>query len=381
MRNRTLLAALGALVLILTSSWALAADSGNARVMTRNLYIGADVFAALDVETPDQIPFAAGAVLAEIIDSDFPARARVLAREIQRTQPQVIGLQEVWDVNTLGTGPDIRIDFLALLQSELARLGQKYEAAVVNTNVDVTLPVFLPDFGLFLGQITDRDVILVRHNVAWSNPAAELYDTRIDTGFGFDIVRGWTSVDVAFGGNAYRFVNTHLEVQGFGDRAVQTFQAAELLGVLEFLKASYGPLPEVVVGDFNSDPDDPPCGDPACALFAVPTNPYDMLSEPSAPFFCRLDPSTDCFDGLADGWTLRKNDRRADGDTCCFDSLDADEAGDVTRRVDLIWLRGAEAKGAVFRLTGDDPKRATPDGLYGSDHLGVFGRMTLVPAY
>ncbi|MEJ2515200.1 MAG: endonuclease/exonuclease/phosphatase family protein [Gammaproteobacteria bacterium] len=381
MPTRTVLAALGAVVLIFTSSLALAADAGNARVMTRNLYIGADVFAALDVETPDQIPFAAGAVLAEIIDSDFPARARVLAREIQRTQPQVIGLQEVWDVNTLGTGPDLRIDFLSLLQSELASLGQKYEAAVVNTNVDVTLPVFLPDFGLFAGRITDRDVILVRHNVGWSNPAAALYDTRIPTGFGFDIVRGWTSVDVTFGGNAYRFLNTHLEVQGFGNRAVQTFQAAELLGVMEFLKAAYGPLPEVVVGDFNSDPDDPPCGDPACGLFGVPTNPYDMLSEPAAPFFCRLDPGTDCFDGLTDAWTLRKNDRSSDGDTCCFDTLDAEEAGEVTRRVDLIWLRGAEARGATFRLTGDDPKRTTPEGLYGSDHLGVFGRMTLVPAY
>ena len=84
---------------------------------------------------------------------------------------------------------------------------------------------------------------------------------------------------------------------------------------------------------------------------------------------------------LTDAWTLRKNDRSSDGDTCCFDTLDAEEAGEVTRRVDLIWLRGAEARGATFRLTGDDPKRTTPEGLYGSDHLGVFGRMTLVPAY
>ena len=37
--------------------------------------------------------------------------------------------------------------------------------------------------------------------------------------------------------------------------------------------------------------------------------------------------------------------------------------------------------GVTVRLSGDNPKRQTPDGLYGSDHLGVTARMTLIPAY
>jgi endonuclease/exonuclease/phosphatase family metal-dependent hydrolase len=382
MNTVKVIGALAALMLVIASTTASAAGATNARVMTRNLYIGADVFAAIDVEDPSEIPGAAGAVLAEIVASDFPARAKLLAAEIQQRQPQVIGLQEVWNVQAVSaTAPPIAIDFLDILMSELAARGQKYTVAVAQTNVDVALPAFIPGAGLYLGTIQDRDVILVRHNVAWANPAAAHFDTRIPTPFGFDIVRGWNSVDVVFGGNAYRFVNTHLEVQGFGDRAIQTFQAAELLGVLEFLKATFGPLPEVVVGDFNSDPDDPPCGDPNCAAFAVPTNPYDMLSDPSVPFLCKVDPTTDCLPGLTDAWTLRNNDRRSDGDTCCYDSLSANDAGAVTRRVDLIWIRGTDATGVTVRLSGDDPKRTTSDGLFGSDHLGVMARMTLIPAY
>jgi len=372
MKIRTALGALLASVLVVCSTSALAAGATNARVMTRNLYIGADVFAAIDVEDPSEIPVAAGEVLAEIIASDFPARARVLAQEIQQLQPQVIGLQEVWNVQAVSaTAPPIDIDFLAILMSELAARGQKYTIAVAQTNVDVALPAFVPGVGLYLGAIQDRDVILVRHNVGWSNPAMALYPTRIPTPFGFDIVRGWTSVDVVFGGNAYRFVNTHLEVESFGDGLVQTLQAIELQGALGFLAATYGQLPEVVVGDFNSDPADPGCTEPTfCATPPLQgVSPYLVLS---SGFFGPA---------LTDAWALRSNDHRSDGDTCCYTALAQDDDDGVTRRVDLIWIRGTDANGVTVRLSGDNPKRQTPDGLYGSDHLGVMARMTLVPAY
>lgn len=362
MKIGTLLCTLAALMLVDGSSSAVAAGATNAPVMTRNLYIGADLAAALDVQDPSEIPAAAGEVLAQILASDFPSRAKVLAQEIAQKQPHVVGLQEVWDVQAIdlnGLAPDIDLDFLQILMSELAARGQKYSVAVANENVFVpNLPALVPGLGLYLGQIRDRDVILVRHNVAWSNPMMGTFPTLIPTPFGFDIVRGWTSVDIVFGGNPYRFVNTHLEPESSGDGCVQTLQAFDLQVALGFLDATLGVLPEVVAGDFNSDP-----ADPGCAAIGG-MSPYMIMVASS----------------FTDAWSLRNNDRRATGETCCFDSLDTSESQTLARRVDQIWIRRADANGVTVRLTGDDAKRATPDGLFGSDHLGVIARMSLIPA-
>jgi hypothetical protein len=386
---RTLFGAFAALMLATVSSFAAADGATNARVMTRNLYIGANVFEAIAVP-PDQIPDAAGDVLAEIIASDFPARARVLAGEIARSQPQAMGIQEVWKVSGLpyGPGEQIAIDFLELLMTELAAHGQKYDVAVVNANLELTLPLVnlpvAPGLRLpYMGTIEDRDAILVRHNVAWSNALGGNFTTAVPVDFpppfdilSFEILRGWTSVDLVFGGNAYRFVNTHLEVESFGDGLFQTAQAFELRGILGYLASVLGPLPEVVVGDFNSDPDDPPCETALCVSFGVAGfTPYRVLSD---TLLGLLNPAFGA--PLVDVWNLRQNDRRSSGDTCCYDSLAQDDLAGITRRVDQIWKRGADVAGPTVRLTGDEAKRQTPDGLYGSDHLGVFSRMTLIPA-
>ena len=84
---------------------------------------------------------------------------------------------------------------------------------------------------------------------------------------------------------------------------------------------------------------------------------------------------------FADAWLLRQNDRSATGKTWKLESLDASQDSTLTRRVDQVWIRRAEAKGVTVRLTGDHPKRTTPEGLVASDHLGVVARMTLMPAY
>lgn len=389
MLNRIRLGAVTALALASVCSVAWADGATNARVMTRNLYIGANVFQAIAVP-PDQIPDAAGDVLAEILASDFGSRAKVLADEIARSQPHAVGLQEVWQVlgTPYGPGEPIDIDFLDILTSELAARGQKYEVVVAHTNLDLTLPLVnlpvAPGVRLpYSGTIRDRDAILVRHNVAWSNALGDNFATAVPVvfpppfdGLSFDILRGWTSVDLVFGGNAYRFVNTHLEVESFLDGLFQTAQAFELRGTLGYLASTLGPLPEVVVGDFNSDPDDEPCVSPLCVAFGVAGfTPYLVLSDPDLGL---VSPAFGA--ALTDAWTLRNNSRGADGDTCCYDSLgQADDAG-ITRRVDQIWVRGTSTAGVTVRLTGDDAGRQTPDGLYGSDHLGVAGRMTLVPA-
>jgi endonuclease/exonuclease/phosphatase family metal-dependent hydrolase len=377
-----------AMLILLASTTAGAAGATNARVMTRNLYIGADVFQAINVP-PDQIPDAAGQVLAEIVASDFAARAKVLAQEIAGSQPDAVGLQEVWKVSGVPYGPGsaIQVDFLQLLTEELAARGQKYDVAIANSNLKLTLqlvnfPVAPGVTYPYSGTIEDRDAILVRHNVAWSNAIGGNYATTVPVIFdppyaelSFEIPRGWTSVDLVFGGNAYRFVNTHLEVESFADGLFQTAQAFELRGILAYLASALGSLPEVVVGDFNSDKDDPPCETALCSYFGVAGyTPYLVMSD---PWLSYVNPAYG--DALTDVWNLRQNDPRATGVTCCYIALDQDNMAGVNRRVDLLWVRGTATTGVTVQLTGDDTKRRTPSGLLGSDHLGVFGRMTLIP--
>ena len=64
-------------------------------VMTRNLYLSADLTPVMGAASPEEIPGAVGEAWNRIVLNDFPARADAIAREIQGTRPDVIGLQEV----------------------------------------------------------------------------------------------------------------------------------------------------------------------------------------------------------------------------------------------------------------------------------------------
>lgn len=139
-----------AMILAVVAPSLAAAQATNAAVMTRNVYIGSDLSAAFDVENPGEIPAAAGEVLANILASNFPARAALLAEEIASKQPYVVGLQEVYDIQAevvIGSAPDIDLDFLQILLSKLAAHGQQYSVAVQNQNVFAPVPLAITPAG------------------------------------------------------------------------------------------------------------------------------------------------------------------------------------------------------------------------------------------
>ena len=73
-------------------------DNGRGKqvdVMTRNLYLGADLAPAIAATTPDELSAANGQILREVIANDFPTRAKGLAQEILTEKPDLVGLQEV----------------------------------------------------------------------------------------------------------------------------------------------------------------------------------------------------------------------------------------------------------------------------------------------
>ena len=64
-------------------------------VMTRNVYLGADIARPIGPTTVDEFEQKNQIVWDTVEKTNFPARAKLLAKEIKNTKPDLIGLQEV----------------------------------------------------------------------------------------------------------------------------------------------------------------------------------------------------------------------------------------------------------------------------------------------
>ena len=337
-------------------------DNGKGKVvnvMTRNLYLGADLGPVIAAETPEQVVAASGAILRDVIANDFPTRAEGLADEILRTKPDLVGLQEVafWQTTPITpAGTALTIDYLDLLLDELNRGPDRYEAVVVQNEFGTEVPADangiendgpggeLADAEV-LGKLLMRDVILARTSggVHTWNASGGNFETLLELPVGGEVVavaRGWTAVDVRVRGSGpFRFVNTHLEAF---HPLIRAAQAAELVAPGG---PATGDLPVVLVGDLNSD-DDTVSGPDRLA--------YETL--------------------LAAGLVNRSTD---DPLSCCLDSslLAVGAGGDVS-----------DFDHQVDHVMTDDPSRITLErsevtglqpvnGFWNSDHAGVFSAL------
>ena len=141
-------------------------------VLTRNVYLGADIgpIFQVDFSNPIAVIQASASVWAEVQSTRFEERAVALANEIEEHRPKLIGLQEVARFVTLDAGftPTAVLDFLAILEAEMSARGLSYQRIATQENTHVTLPVAF-DFGAFAVteyvDFIDRDVVFARSDV------------------------------------------------------------------------------------------------------------------------------------------------------------------------------------------------------------------------
>lgn len=324
-----------------------AVDPGNAggnkhlTVMSRNLYVGGDLFLPFAPGTEDPLAVASQ-VFADVLASDVPARMQAIAAELAMARPDLVGLQEAYRIVVTPLGATepvlLDLDFVSLVVDALAELpGPGYRVVVEEEHTALTVP--LPADGVQV-TIVDRDAILADADVVVRSAGGGDFEARFEAslaGIPVVLLRGWVEAVVKHQGVELTFVNTHLETKSFGP--LQSLQAIELA------ERFAGVEPLVVVGDVNSDPEDPPT--------ALPT-PYTILTG----FLTDVWPPVGAGAGL----------------TCCF-AADLTPPSDLVERVDLVLVDGAVTPLSAFRV-GLDPLEALGD-RWPSDHAGVVATLRL----
>ena len=372
-RSPIAIAAILIVVLALPAAAGAKADDSNGRgkevnVMTRNLYLGADLSPAIGATTPEELVTANGIIFRQVLANNFPLRAEGLADEILQTKPDLVGLQEValWETQPISpAGEALTLDFLDLLLDELnggkGKNGKgkpQYRVVVVQKEFGAEAPADvngIPDDGpalpLFgndaevLGKLTMRDVILARRGagVRTFNEDGGNFEHLLELPIGGQVVpilRGWVSTDATVrGSHAFRFVNTHLEA----------FHPIIRLQQAEELVAPGGPatgsLPVVLVGDLNSDHDTETPPDSLA---------YEFLT--------------------GAGFVERSTSNPL---SCCIDSpeLEVGKGGDISQFDHHIDHVMTDTPGLVKLKSSTVTGRQPVNNFWDSDHAGVFSSL------
>ncbi|MDY7228097.1 endonuclease/exonuclease/phosphatase family protein [Hyalangium rubrum] len=319
-----------------------------AKVMTRNIYLGGNIFLLAQAQSPQQVPVVAAQLFATVQATDFAARAERLAEEIQATDPALIGLQEVSryrtqhpsdyvSSNRAVNAQDTAVDFLAILLEELKERGLDYRIAAMVQNADAELPAALSGNANDLTDIrlTDYDVILARGDVATTEEVEQNYtfNAQVSVGGGaVTFTRGFTKVAATLDGAKFTFVNSHLE----GLMPANPEQANELVGILQ----GYAE-PLILVGDLNTGP-------------GSSTPAYGIFTDTA---------------GLEDAWPEVGT---GPGFTCCFsEKVNDTQTTGLDERIDLVLYRGQGIRPTAAEVVGDELANRTASGLWPSDHAGA----------
>jgi endonuclease/exonuclease/phosphatase family metal-dependent hydrolase/predicted small lipoprotein YifL len=349
-------------------------------VMSRNLYLGAELLPVIAAGNEQEFLAATTTVWAHVNVNRFDVRAEGIADEIAATGAELVGLQEAYTWRFRDTGAEpcvpqplspsdvadaswpestIVYDYVPLILDALDARGLHYHAVATVALFDLQAPILNltnapPTFACV--RATDHGVILARDDVQTRDAQAHVYETLLPvTVLGQQVLvpRGWVSVEArrqeAPGGAPPReaewftFASTHLEAYAAQFRIAQAQELAAALSAMRRV---------ILVGDLNSHP-----GEEGEAVLAAA--------------------------GLTDVWPVVN-----DGDpgfTSPYAELLTVPEITLSERIDYVMVEGRLtplAAGVVGTSQGDRIPVPDEEGaaLWPSDHAGVWATIRLDPA-
>lgn len=325
-------------------------------VLTRNVSLGVDLTRLFRAESLAEVERIAGRLLDDIDPTVYEARAEAVAGEIAATDADVVALQEAAvfrtqqssDYGSANATPAtaVLVDILSEITAALSARGLDYTVAAETITTDLEVPADTGSGSVDI-RVTDRDVLLVRRDVAVESVVTDTFDAALELAVpGSDetvvLRRGFCSATMRVDGGRFTAVCTHLE------SVTRLFRLSQAKELLDRLPSDH---PVVLCGDFNSGP-------------GGPTQTYDRL--------------TASFD---DAYAVRRPD--SDGYTCCQAADLRNDETQLTRRIDAVLYRGGIRPTAVWRV-GHEPSARVEvrrDGetvsVWPSDHAGVAATFEL----
>jgi endonuclease/exonuclease/phosphatase family metal-dependent hydrolase len=320
-----------ALIAVAAAPSAQAAKGPSITVMTRNLFLGADLIPLATTPPGAQFEQTATNMFNGVTAETPDARMKLVAGEIAKAKPDLVGFQEL---SLWRTGPapasNVAFDYIKTITAQLKKLHQSYRVVAIKQGFNVEGPMGTGnDVRLTLG-----DAILAKKGVKVKNVHSALFKNQLKIGTAaigtVTTNRGYNELDATVHGVTVHVVNTHLEAYS-ADTRLQ--QAQELVkGALR------SKLPTILIGDLNSGPNLPKPED---------RPPYEAIAK--AGF----------------------KEERTPKFSCCFNEL-TDKTG-WDHNVDHIM---AKPKLTLVRsfITGAE---TTPAGVHPSDHGGVVSVLRL----
>jgi endonuclease/exonuclease/phosphatase family metal-dependent hydrolase len=315
-------------------------------VMTRNLYLGANLDPILQAKSFGDALAAVSTRWQLVQANDFRVRAAAIARELQAARPDVVGFEELVLYRTQTPSDFLQtraqtvvLDYKRELERALRARKLGYRFVGVDTNTDAELPSGSP--ATMDIRLTVRNGLLVKNGVRVRNLRVGTFKTVDPVIPGLvTATRGWVSADATVGGRTFRVIVTHLE--SFKPASVPEAQSEELIA---------GPartrLPVIVLGDLNSRPD-------------------GSTTKSYANFVAA---------GFRDAWAQAYPGSA--GLTCCHGEDLRELGAPFYERIDYVLTRGG-FRALRGRVTGEAASSRL-GGLWPSDHGGLWMTLRLPP--
>lgn len=344
-----------ALLLALVSVAAVAPQTAEAakkrkpdvKVMSRNLYLGADIISMATARNEAEERAAAKDLHATVRATNFDLRAQAIAGEIANRKPDVIGLQEVARYFRSPEGQQDEVknatipmyDWLKILKRELRARDMHYRVVADRTWIDVEVS---SDDGYDI-RFQQANVVLVRRKkqtrVRFLRERSGVFPTQLAVPLHDQTVtqrRGWAGMEGRVSGRRFRFLTPHAEAYS-NDISTQQFKE-----LIRSRAARSKKIPTIIAGDFNSDPrsEDADAGG------------YEAV--------------------IAAGY---RNTAPEPHNTCCQAETLDNEVSTLRTWIDHIVVR-PRARVLGWGLVGNEVADRI-GGLWPSDHAGLFARLRL----